>query len=125
VIGSAGDVHGRDATDDAFYEWLLSDHPAAHAERAWRRGTHYQAERQRAAEVRAWSDKINAQPGAPQNLRDLAASMGPLAGKTAARAEAGYAEPDDLYVARARASTKPTCASMGPAASPITATPPT
>jgi hypothetical protein len=118
VIGSAGDVHGRDATDDAFYEWLLSDHPAAHAERAWRRGTHYQAERQRAAEVRAWSDKINAQPGAPQNLRDLAASMGPLAGKTAARAEAGYAEPDDLYVARARAQHETHMRVYGPGCQP-------
>ena len=26
-------LHGRDVTDDAFYEWLLSDHPDAKAER--------------------------------------------------------------------------------------------
>src|SRR5215470_17105054 len=102
LMSSAGDLHDRDVTDDAFYEWLLSDHPAAQTERAWRRATHYQAERQRAAEVRTWADKINAHPDAPQNLRNLAASMGPLADKTVARAEADYAEPDDLYVARVR-----------------------
>src|SRR5262249_39747950 len=66
------------------------------------RATYYQAERQRAVEVRTWTDKINAHPDAPQSLRDLAASMGPLADKTTARAEAAYAEPDDLYVARVR-----------------------
>lgn len=101
-MGSAGDLHDRDVTDDAFYEWLLSDHPTAQAERAWRRATHYQAERQRAAEVRTWADKVNADPRAPQPMRDVAASMSPLADKTAARAEADYAEPDDLHVTRLR-----------------------
>src|SRR5579862_9083505 len=97
------ELHGRDVTDDAFYEWLLSDHPDAKTERDLRRAATYQAETDRAAEVRAWADKINAQPGAPQTLRDLAASMGPLADQTAARAEASYAEPDDAYVTRIRA----------------------
>ena len=97
------ELHGRDVTGDAFYEWLLSDHPDAKAERDWRRAATYQAETDRAAAVRAWVDKINAQPGAPQNLRDLAASMGPLADQTTARAEARHAEPDDAYVTRLRA----------------------
>ena len=35
--------------------------------------------------------------------RGLAASMGPLAEQSAARAETDHAEPDDLYVAHARA----------------------
>ena len=96
-------MHGRNVTDDAFYEWLLSDHPAAKAERDSRRAATYQAETDRAAAVRAWADKINAQPDAPQTLRDLAASMGPLADQTTARAQASYAEPDDAYVTRARA----------------------
>lgn len=48
----------------------------------------------------AWADKINAQPDAPHTLRDLAASMGPLADETAARAEARHAEPDEAYVTR-------------------------
>ena len=33
-------LHGRDMTDDAFYEWLLSDHPDARAERDWRCAAH-------------------------------------------------------------------------------------
>jgi hypothetical protein len=82
------ELHGRDVTGDAFYEWLLSDHPDARAERDWRRAATYQAETDRAAAVRAWADKINAQPDAPQTLRDLAASVGPLADQSAARAEA-------------------------------------
>ena len=99
----SGGLPGRDVTDNAFYEWLLSDHPAARAERDLRRAATYQAETGRAATVRAWVGKIGAQPDAPQALRDLAASMGPLAGQTAARAEARYAEPDDAYVTRLRA----------------------
>jgi len=98
-----GDLHDRDVTDNAFYEWLLSDHPAAKAERDRRRTATHQAETSRAAQVRAWADKINATPDAPQTLRDLAATMGPLADQTLARAEACHAEPDDAYVTRLRA----------------------
>jgi hypothetical protein len=100
---NSGRLHGRDLTDDALYEWLLSDHPDARAERDWRRAATYQADRDRAAAVRAWAGKITARPDAPQAARDLAASMGPLAGQTAARAEARFAEPDDAYVTRLRA----------------------
>lgn len=96
-------LHDRDITDDAFYEWLLSDHPAAKAERARRRSATYQAETTRAAQVRAWADKINATPNAPRTMRDLAATMGPLADQSLARAEARHAEPDDTYVTRLRA----------------------
>ena len=96
----SGDLPPRDVTNDAFYEWLLSDHPDARAERDRRRAATYQAETDRAAAVRAWADKINAQPGAPQNLRDLAASMGPLADQTTARAEARHAEPAEGSVSR-------------------------
>jgi hypothetical protein len=98
----SGDLHGRDVTNDAFYEWLLSDHPDARAERDRRRAATYQAETDRAATVRAWADKINAQPDAPHPLQDLAASMGPLADQAAARAQARYAEPDDTLVTRLR-----------------------
>jgi hypothetical protein len=95
--------HGRDVTDHAFYEWLLSDHPDARAERDWRRAATYQADTERAAAVRAWADKIGAQPDAPQHLRDLAATLRPQADQSAARAEARHAEPDDAYVTRLRA----------------------
>ena len=94
-----GNLHGRDVTDTAFYEWLLSDHPDARAERDWRRAATYQADTDRAAAVRAWVGKINSTPDAPATLRDLAASMGPLASQSAARAEAG---PDEASVGRLR-----------------------
>ena len=100
---TSDELHSRDATGNAFYEWLLSDHPAARTERDSRRAATYQAETARAAAVRAWADKINAQPDAPQTMRDLAATMGPLADQTTARAQASYAEPDDAYVTRLRA----------------------
>jgi hypothetical protein len=99
---SGQELHGRDVTDGAFYEWLLSDHPDAKAERDWRRAATYQADTERAATVRVWANKINAQPDAPQTMRDLAASMGPMADQSTARAEARYAEPDDTYVTRLR-----------------------
>jgi hypothetical protein len=110
-------LHGRDATDDVFYEWLLSDHPDARAERNWRRTATYQAETERATAVRAWADKINAQPDAPQNLQNLAASMGPQADRSAARAEARYAESDDAYVTRLRAQHETHRQVSGPPAS--------
>jgi hypothetical protein len=109
-----GGLHDRSLTSDAFYEWLLSDHPDARAERDWRRAATHQADTGRAAAVRAWADKINAQPDAPQAARDLAASMGPMADQSAARAEASYAEPDDAYVARLRAQHETAARVSGP-----------
>jgi len=84
----SGNLYGRDVADLAFYEWLLSCHPDARAERDYRHAATFQAETDRAAAVRAWAGKISAQPDAPQTLRDLAASMGPLAAGSAAPAEA-------------------------------------
>ena len=96
---SAAEVTGE---SDAFYEWLLSDHPDARAERSRRREASFQDEYQRAGEVLAWVRKIDATPDASQTMRDLAASMGPLAEKSAARAQASVAEPDETWVARER-----------------------
>ena len=93
---------GRDVTDHAFYQCLLSDQSDARGEWDRRRAATYHADTGRAAAVRAWADKIGAQPGAPQTLRDLAASLGPQADQSAARAEARYAEPDEAYVTRLR-----------------------
>jgi hypothetical protein len=109
-----GGLHDRAVTSDAFYEWLLSDHPDARAERDWRRAATHQADTGRAAAVRAWADKINAQPNAPQAMRDLAASMGPMADQSAAHAEACYAEPDDAYVVRLRAQHETAVRVSGP-----------
>jgi hypothetical protein len=91
------------SAEDRFYEWLLSDHPGARAERDTRREAAYRDLTENAAAIQAWAAKINAAPDAPQNLRDLAASMGPRAADNAARAEAEHGEPDETYVARARA----------------------
>jgi hypothetical protein len=95
-------VTGASVESDALYEWLLSDHPDARAERDRRREATYQAERDRTGQVLAWVAKIDAAPGAPQTMRELAATMGPLAARSAARAEADHAEPDDAFVTRAR-----------------------
>ena len=62
----------------------------------------YQADTAPATAVRAWAGEINALPVAPHTLRDLAASIGPLADQAAARAEARHAEPDEAYVTRLR-----------------------
>jgi len=62
----------------------------------------YQAETDRTAAVRAWVGEINAQSDTPHTLRDLAASIRPLADQTATRAEARHAEPDEAYVTRLR-----------------------
>jgi hypothetical protein len=88
--------------DDARYEWLLSDHPDARAERDRRREATYQDERERAGKVLAWTEKIHATPDAPATMRDLAATMGPLAARSAERAAASFAEADEAYVARTR-----------------------
>ncbi len=103
AMGDEDSLHQRSTTDDAFYEWLLSDHPAARAERDYRRTATYQYQRDQATAVLTWVAKINAQADAPQTLRDLADSLGPLAQESARRAEIDYAEPDDLYAARCRA----------------------
>ena len=87
---------------DAFYEWLLSDHPDARAERDNRRQAHYQAEIEQAGQVQAWVAKIDATVDPPATIRDLAGTMGPLAAESRARAEAAIAEPDEAYVARVR-----------------------
>lgn len=47
------DLNGQSTADDAFYEWLLSDHPDAKAERDRRRGAYYQHQRDTAAEIAA------------------------------------------------------------------------
>jgi hypothetical protein len=89
---------------DAFYEWLLSDHPGARAERDRRREATHRDELERTGKVAAWVEKIHAAPSAPPTIRDLAETMGPLAAKSAARAEADFAVPDEVRVAQARAN---------------------
>lgn len=96
---SAAEVTGQSG---AFYEWLLSDHPDARAERDRRRAASYQSEIERTSQVQAWVAKIDATPDPPAAIRSLADSMGPFAEKSRARAEAAIAEPDEAFVARER-----------------------
>ena len=98
------DLHHRGTLDDAFCEWLLSDHPDAKAERDWRRSAHLHREQGTAADIAAWADRVSAEPGRhTQMARDLAATIGPMARASAPRAEIEESEPDDAYVARKRA----------------------
>jgi hypothetical protein len=96
---SAAEVTGESS---AFYEWLLSDHPDARAERGCRREAYYRSEIERTGQVQAWVAKIDATPDPPPTIRGLAETMGPLADRSRARAEAALAEPDEAYVARER-----------------------
>jgi hypothetical protein len=98
-----GGLHGRSTTDDAFYEWLLSDHPDARAERDYRRGRSLESQRETAADIAAWAGRISADPDRhTRAARDLAAAIGPHAADSAMRAEIELAEPDEVYVARLR-----------------------
>jgi hypothetical protein len=76
---TGGALHGRDVTDDAFYEWLLPDHPDARAERDWRRTAHLPGGYRPGDSRPRLAGEINALPVAPHTLRDLAASMRTLA----------------------------------------------
>lgn len=97
------DLHRRSTLDDAFLEWLLSDHPEAKAERDYRRH-HLKGEHENAAHIAAWADQVSREPQQhTQAACDLAASIGPMARQSALRAEIDLAEPDEVYVARQRA----------------------
>jgi hypothetical protein len=69
---------------------------------------------ERGEAVRARVEKVMADAGAPQSMRDLAVTIGPSADQAIARAEANYAEPDDLYVARLRGQHEASMRVSGP-----------
>ena len=58
------------SADDRFYEWLLSDHPAAVLERARRRLDNQMAEAEDLGRLRGWLAKIDHLAQAGQPLRD-------------------------------------------------------
>lgn len=99
----------------AAYEWSLSDHPDARAEREACRAEYIQHQRDSAARARAWAEKISAAPDAPQNLRDLAATSASLADQADARAQAVEADPDEVRVAKLRAVYEGYMRNSGPA----------
>ncbi|MEU7802559.1 hypothetical protein AB0B10_25195 [Micromonospora arborensis] len=99
-------------TGDAAYEWYLSDHPWATAERCRRRAAELQYELDAASNVQAWiertqaADAVGDLAGRPAGWRDnlvaLAEGMAPLAAANHTHASVESAEPDDLWVANAR-----------------------
>ena len=84
---------------DAFYEWLLSDAPAACAERLRRRQVHAERAEQELAAVGQWCQRTLANPHAPPNLRALADTMTRISARRNAREAAEGAVPDQLWVA--------------------------
>ena len=103
VMSEVGpDLSGYPTTDDDAYEWLLSDHPWAAAERRRRAADRHNEETTRASRVRQWSEGVDRRgPGAGRALADLLRPSADLAG---VRAEVRSADPGDLVVHRDRES---------------------
>lgn len=88
---------------DPVLEFLLSDHPAAKAERERRRRAHYAQRTVDTDAIAAWCARIDVLgERAPAHLRDLAATMDRIASRSALRDAVDEVEPDDLWVARER-----------------------
>lgn len=102
--GPSPDLSRYSSLPDDAYEWFLSDHPWAVAERHRRRTEHYERERQNATEVLAWTEKIDRLE--PERVsrdfdgpaRRLAESLRPMANKTLERNEAESAVPDEISI---------------------------
>lgn len=84
MMADEDNLHQRSTSDPAFYEWLLSDHPAVRAERDYRRAVSYQYQRDQTAAVLTWVAKINAHADPPQTVRDLADSLGAASARISA-----------------------------------------
>ncbi|MFG1913019.1 hypothetical protein [Kribbella sp. NPDC048928] len=98
-LGPAPDLSNYDTLKADAYEWFLSDHPWAVAERERRAAEYYREELDRAAHVQAWATKIDlAERGTlgrdfEGNVRRLAEIMRPMAEKAQQRAEEESAVP--------------------------------
>ncbi|WP_134046423.1 hypothetical protein [Amycolatopsis arida] len=109
--GPAPDLSTYDTLPDDAYEWLLSDHPWARAERIRRADSGWDAELRNASDVRDWTDRIQGtdlheryphNPEIAENLRELAELMRPIADKQQLHAHLESAVPDDVRVHRLR-----------------------
>lgn len=102
------DMTERSTADDDFAEWLLSDHPWAHAERERRRAATAEFYSRNTAAVREWvaatrakdaaGDLADRPPGWRDNLVALAESMTAVADENAAAAAIDDAAPDEVWV---------------------------
>lgn len=89
-------------TDDASYEWLLSDHPWAAAGRARRRLDSHQRRLAQADEAQTVADRL--EHSDDLRMQRLGRSLLPLAQRAGIAADIDDSEPDDLYVSRLRRS---------------------
>lgn len=87
---------------DRYYEWLLSDAPAAQRERQRRREASRLAAYEQRRLVMVWSKRILSDPKAPSNLQELAEIVGRMAQRQQDRAALDDAEPTHLWLVRAR-----------------------
>jgi hypothetical protein len=87
---------------DRFYEWLLSDHPEAAAERARRRAAHLAYEAEGRAGLSRFVDRTEADRDAPENIRELVKTARWLLTRQAERLAADVAEPEPERLARQR-----------------------
>lgn len=92
---SVDDVTGA---RDAFYEWLLSDAPAARAERIRRREANAARAERELTEVGAWCERTLGNPNAPTRLRALAETLTRVSTRHNAREAAAAAVPDEVWV---------------------------
>ena len=92
----------RLAAERAFYEWLLSDHPQATAERARRQAQYRAHEADQIGRLRDWVARTRANPDADQRYQRLAAAAERLVDRRAARLAADSAEPAPARLARLR-----------------------
>jgi hypothetical protein len=87
---------------DWFYEWLLSDHPEAAAERARRRAAYLAYEAEGRAGLSRFVDRTEADRDAPENIRGLVETARWLLARQAGRLAADVAEPEPERLARQR-----------------------
>ena len=90
-----------DTGDQAAYEWLLSAHPWAVAERDRRRRDHHARELDETGEVLAIIERL-ATLDEDHPLHQLAVTVTPSAQRRALEADVDDAEPDDTRTAEAR-----------------------
>lgn len=91
------------SADDAAYEWLLSDHPWAVAERARRRAAHHARELADADEALTITERLSATPDAGDPLHHVAEHVDRIARRAALTADVDDAEDLDAWTARIRA----------------------
>src|SRR6266508_163442 len=101
------DLSARSTLDDRFYTFLLSDHPAAAAERCRRRAAYLDDTSRRREVLHGWLAKLDATPARPgarfdDAVRRLAATTRTLLDREAAELKGQYGEPDATRLARSR-----------------------